>query len=609
MKGRGLSSSQMEHLHVCRWRARTDRFWFYNEVLGYNLLNPTIHGPILQRLQQFPNPTKEVGRFSDKILDNGTFEYTPWLDPYDLPGNRRTLILDHRGSAKTTCNTIADSLYWLINFPWISIAAIFATDKIAQDTISEIKGHLQTNAKFRELFPEMCPQKRAYEWGTQEDFTVMNRDAVLQRCKKTPRKESSLMSLSIEKSGTGYHVDVIKASDLVEPKNAQTPGERNKVANRAGLLPKLLVVPNGWVYIEGTFYHPDDLHARYVRDWQSKLPSERQWDIFVRGIYKLDLGAKKQTNTPADFQDANYKWAKDEQGHEISIWSDCVDPKHRDRFTYETIDKIRKDPIEGGLNFYYQYALNLKGDDSSDRPFAGPITWVKREGFQKVPIDFRLVTVDLADTANERSNPTVMTVSAFDRMGRCYIEDIRRGKFTAEQSIDLLFELDKRYQPRKVFVEDYAYTHGLQPSIARRSIMSGQYPPFHFVKRERKPNEKTNRIIRALQPPYSSGELRFVDPLIPGADKDSKEEFKLKGVLLDEFEQVTAFSTGSSDDILDTLADIYLCREYWGPGRVGESAFIQTQEAQVQIQKEQYEKALKAMLFGEPVKPPTDYTW
>lgn len=595
--------AKLDHIWNLRWRARTDRFYFYNEVLGYKLLNKTIHGPIIERLQKFPKPTKEVALLSDVILPSGNFQYTPWLDPYTLEGSRKVLILDHRSSMKTTANTVCDTLYWLINFPHLAFAMIFATDKIAQDTMEETKGHLQSNPRFRELFPDIVPHRRTNDWGTKEDFTIEGRNELLARMKRPPRKEPSVMSLSIDKSGTGYHVDVIKASDLVVPSNAQTPGERNKVVNRAGLLPKLLVHTRGWIYIEGTFYHPDDLHARLVRDWLARLPSERSWDIFIRSIYKRDMGGKNPTYTPNDLQ--YRKWLKDADNHEVSIWSECEDPALRERFSWSEINRMRYDSIEGGLNWAYQYALDLDADESSDRPFNGPITWVMKEDFDRVPKAFNIVTVDLADTTNERSNPTVMTVSAFDRMGRCYVHDIRRGKFTAEQSIDLLFDLNKRYRPQKIFIEDYAYTHGLRPSIERQQTLTNQYLPLHYVKRERKPNEKTNRIIRALQPPYNSGELRFVDPL----HTDESSARIVRNALESEFREVTAFSTGSSDDILDTLADIYLCREYFGPEGLRGGGYMQELAAQEQIQKEQYNRAWSSMTF-EPSFPSTrDYTW
>lgn len=601
--------SKLEHIRNLRWRARTDRFWFYNEVLGYDLLNEAIHGPIIQRLQQFPKPTKTIAEAHDIILPNGEFQYTPWLDPYTLPGSRRTLILDHRGSAKTTCNTIADTLYWLINFPHLAFAMIFATDKVAQDTMEETKGHLQTNPRFRELFPDLVPHRRAYDWGTKEDFTVEGRGELLARMKRPPRKEPSVMSLSIDKSGTGYHVDVIKASDLVVPSNATTPGERNKVANRTGILPKLLVVPNGWLYIEGTFYHPDDLHSRLVRDWLGRVPSERVWDIFIRSVYKRDMGSREPSYTPDDLQ--YRKWLKNKDGHEISIWEDCKthpNKKVRDRaaaFSWKEIERIRHDSIEGGLNWAYQYALDLDADESSDRPFAGPITWVTKADFDRVPISFKIITVDLSDTANERSNPTVMTVSAFDRMGRCYVCEIHRGKLTPEQSIDLLFGLNKKHRPQKIFIEEYAYTNGLRPYMDRRSTFSNEYPPFHYVKRGRAANDKKDRIIRALQPPYNSGELRFVDPLSP----DEAFARDVRKALEDEFRQVTAFSLGSTDDILDTLADIYLQREWFGPEGLREGAYLQEQAAQKQIQKEQYDKAWKEMVFGPELVKTNDYSW
>lgn len=609
--------AKLEHIRNLRWRARTDRFWFYNEVLGYNLLNPVIHGPILDKLQKFPKPTKKQAEESDIILPNGHFQYTPYLDPYTLPGSRRTLILDHRSSMKTTANTVCDTLYWLINFPHLAIAMVFATDKIAQNTMEETKGHLQSNTMFREIFPDLVPHRRQYDWGTKEDFTIENRGELLARMKKPPRREPSVMSLSIDKGGTGYHVDVIKASDLVVPANAGTPGERNKVANRAGLLPRLLVVPTGWVYIEGTFYHPDDLHARLVQDWRDKPPEKRTWDIFIRSIYKREMGGKKPTFSPLEL---NYReWAKDSKGHEIPIWQDCLDPllldpsklntKLRERaetdFSWESIERLRRDPIEGGLNFAYQYLLDLDTDESSDRPFAGPITWVRKEDFEKVPISFKIITVDLANTENERSNPTVMTVAAFDRMGRCYVHEIHRAKIGPDQAVELLFALNKKHLPRKIFIEETAYLHGLRPTIDRKSTFTNQYPPFHYIKRGRAANDKKDRIIRALQPPYNSGELRFVDPLSP----DPQFAKDVRRALEDEFRTVTAFSLGATDDILDTLADIYLQREWFGPEGLREGAYLQQQAAIEQIQKEQYQKALQEMTFGVSTPVAKEYSW
>src|SRR5215831_5412857 len=118
-----------------RWRARTDKLWLANNVLGYDKLCEKIHGPMARKLQQFPLPTLEIARESDKILDNGSFQYTPWMDMYDLKGLRRLLILHSRGYMKTSLNTITDTIQWLLNYPQMALVILFATDQKGQDTL------------------------------------------------------------------------------------------------------------------------------------------------------------------------------------------------------------------------------------------------------------------------------------------------------------------------------------------------------------------------------------------------------------------------------------------------------------------------------------------
>ncbi len=96
-----------------------------------------------------------------------------------------------------------------------------------------------------------------------------------------------------------------------------------------------------------------------------------------------------------------------------------------------------------------------------------------------------------------------------------------------------------------------------------------------------------------------------MDPLSP----DENFAREVRKALEDEFRQVTAFSLGSTDDILDTLADIYLQREWFGPEGLREGAYLQEQAAQKQIQKEQYDQAWKTMVFGPETPKTGEYSW
>jgi len=359
MQAKTLSKSDRDLLWQRRWKARSDLLWLCRNVLGYTTVVDHVHGPMIENLQKFPLPSMEAARQADKCLDNGKWQYDPWCSPYELPNQgRRQLILAARGTYKTSLNTVAHTIQWLLNFPERTIVLIFSTDKKGQDTLkNEIKWHFQYNQKFRELFPDYCPQKRIADFGTAEEIILPNRDALIQRLQKKggykPPKEPSIMTLSIDKAGTGYHFDVMKCSDIVETTNIVTVMQRDQVKQRFGLLPSLLVHPTGWIDVEGTIYHPDDLHQKLIEDWLRKEPHERQWNIFIQPIIMRDTKGVKPRFDPLEMQ---LPWAKDVEGKAVPLWPE--------RFPLALLEKLKNDPVEGGLTYACTpgYGKILMGD-------------------------------------------------------------------------------------------------------------------------------------------------------------------------------------------------------------------------------------------------------
>lgn len=836
----------MEHLWQARWRARTDLLWLCKNVLEYTLVDPAVHGPMIAHLQQFPRPSLSIARGQDKILDNGKFLYTPDDFYKVLEGPRKRCLFFSRGYFKTSVNTIAHTIQWLLNYPQMAIADLFSVDKKAQDILkNSIKFHFQFNQKLRELFPDYCPQKRINDWGNSEAFVLANRDDVLRRLKLPPRVEPSVMAQSLDKGQAGYHFDVIKCSDIVEENNVQTPEQRAQVKKRFGLLPKMLVKRpdglDGWIDLEGTFYHTEDLHADMVKEWRELNPDERRWSIFINGVFQRETG----TATPKyDPNEMLLPFKKDANGKRVPTWP-TADP-------IEKLEAEEKDPREGGWNFFCtpghaeilyndwtskpiqdvqigdeivgfdtqlkkgrrrklqktkvldkgsnedmvykittdgggvvystidhlwfngrvldkthhtnystpavgrrmvrvykplkvdtcpvklkawaylsgiidgeghidsqphsanitiaqslgkntpicnkieatletldidyntwlrqatekykpmhmywlvggrpmklrmlanmdfakrqqlidhlwltpgavgdrkagqeriisiepvgketvywlttgtgnyvsqgyaskncQRVLDPWADSSAQRPFADPLTWITREDFQKVPVAYHLTTIDLADTTGPKSNPSVITTAAYDRMGRCYVHDIQRGKWNPDETVKRIFQTWAKFRAVKVVIEDYGYVHGLRPTIDRYGHLHNLYPPFHFQPASRT-RSKVQQITRALQPPFHSGDMRFVDPIDP---KDPLVAKQVRVVLENEFSECTVQSTGSSDDILDTLANQYLCREWFGKENLG-GAHTLTPEAEKRLEVEQYQAAQRRMFFG-----------
>lgn len=591
-----------KHLWDCRWAARTDILWLCHNVLSYTKIDPIIHTPVINHLQKFPRPTIEQARACDQIMSDGTFRYTPWHDPYTiLLGPRRRLILDSRSYFKTTLNTIAHSIQWLLNYPHIAIMLLFSTSAKAEDIIKGIEEHFRHNARLRELFPDFCPRTRIADWGTAAGFTLPNRNSVLERMKLPPRVEESVMSQSLDKGQSGYHFDLIKCSDVIEQNNVATPQQRYQAKFKFGLLPKLLVKRpdgmDGWIDCEGTFYHPDDLHSDLVSQWLAEPdPIKRRWSIFVRGVFKRDTKGAPPRYDPHEIR---LPFLLDTKGKRVPTWPEA-DP-------IEKLEAEEADPQEG-LNFANQRILDPYATLSSNRPFSQGPVWKQRGDFAHVPIEYRIATVDLADTQGVESNPSVITVCAYDRIGRCYVDDIQRGRWTAEETLDRVFSTWDRYEPlgmRQIVIEEYAYVRGLKVSIERMKVLrtarKGTQDTINlgFIKRKHgsEDSKKVTRIVHALQPPFNSGELMFVNPL--SADPVVARE--VREALENELRDCTIFSTGKYDDILDTLADQFLYREYFGVER-GKSTLLLTDAEIRERETREYNAAWRKLLYVDDAK-------
>lgn len=812
-----LSEGELRAWRMQRWRARTDLTYLAKEVLGYKDVIGPQRFPFMNRLQKFPVPTLRQFEDNDRIV-NGRWRYTPITPMYDLPGGRRVLILDPRGFLKTTINAQSHTIQWILNYPDIAMMIIQATSDKAISILGEIKRHFQANETFRALFPEHCPKKRPWDWGTQKDFISEARDIG-----NAGRREATVMIGSIDAGLAGYHVDVMKFSDIVEENNVKTPQQIDTVIKTFGMCENLLVRPDSWQDVEGTIYDSSDLYSQTIKA-EAKRKKEGKppkWVIHVRGVYKKDTGDKEPQFTPEELE---LPYLRDEKGQKISWWPE--------RWTVEALEERRTDPTVGEYLFactpgdapilmsdwtekpIAQVAVGnkiigfkrpLQEDGSEGRPvlveaevidkgyqlqqvfeytlesgatvrstadhlwwngrkisdndshneyytpkvgrnlvkvydipeysafqkeelrwLAGFIdadgrvqsngiiitqsnkvnghicrrledcfanlgikyhTWTRKEqdtnyyvlnggrnlrvqlsrlrmakhkaivdglwqhsgrvgtkdkivsvrslgvqtvfwlttttgnyisqGFaskncqqllnpigvedesQTFPVNkdfpkwiskknfrmnvrvvYRTMTVDTAETNNQRSNKSAITVVAWDQYGRAYVEEIRAGKWLPDELISQLFAAYLLHHPTTVMIEETSFVRGLMASINRTMQTRNIYLPLTFIKRETTISKK-ERITNTLQPWYRGGDLRFLD------DLDHKEEL---------IEELRRFPRYSEDDIIDSLADHFQNKTWFGreQGRSQINPFDSktTAEERVKVMRDNLEKAL-----------------
>lgn len=539
----------IEKLRTARWRARTDLLFLCNEILNYRDVCESVHGGLIDRLQKFARPlTKEDRRKFDRF-ENGRWLYTPIVPMQKLPGKRRLLVLDFRGALKSTINVIAHSIQWIINYPDIAILIVQSTSDKAEALLSEIKRHFQANPRFRQLFPEHCPQRRINEWGTQAAFTT---EARTSGC---TRKEPTVMAVGIETGSAGYHFDVIKFSDIVEQKNSKTPEQCAAIADNFYMMENLLVSPNYWIDVEGTRYHFADIYGQIIENEWNRVPAEsRKWNFYVRSCFRRRTpDGRSEKFTPDEL---TLPFLLDENGKRIPWWP--YDASGNPRFTLEALESMERQ------NPYIFSCQQLNSPSAAGMTIftvndSRPVK-IRREVFEeKIRVSHYDITVDTAESDSISANYSAIVVGAWSGHGKCYVTEIVHGKFLPDKLIQKIIETAVKYRPRlnSVKIEKTPFVTGLMAGLRRHMDLAEVYIPIELIPRDTR-TSKIERITNTLQPWYNAGDVVFVDDL--GID-DEEERARVWGHLLRELEQ---FPLSKTDDLLDAISDLFQNKQWFG---------------------------------------------
>lgn len=548
---KNISDRTHYDLRVARWKARTDLGWLCREILDYKDVSNNgqgtahdLHTPLINNLQQFRKPTQEQFDKND-ILVNGKWEYTPLCDMLELEGKRRKLILDSRSFLKTTVNCISHSIQWILNYPDISMLLLMGSSDRATLVLNELKNHFKYNDKFRRLFPDYVPHKNIEDFGTADKLYIPKRGSL--------RKEPTIMTGSIEKGAASLHFHVIKFSDIVDENNVQGNG-LSMVLEKFDVSLNLLISPEYWIDVEGTRYKFGDTYGKILdrEEDRKQKGKEPNYDVFVRGCFIRDVpGGEKFTP-----EEQKRPFKRDAEGKRISRWPH--------RFSTEWLeDEAENNP--------WQFAcqkLNspAEGVDNT-RTFPVNINFpkkIRRKDYeQNVRVAYKEICVDLAETANQRSNYTAIVVGAVAQDGKLYIEEIHWGRWLADQVCNVIFNVAMRHRHtlRHIKIEKTGYLRGLMPTIQRE--LDTKYRPrgidFEILEITRSSGtKKEDRIGLSLQPWYKNDWLRFV------VDMDEDDHQIITPAWTRLLRELQEFPASETDDILDALADFLSEKEYFG---------------------------------------------
>ena len=173
-----------------RERAKSDLFWFAEEVLKYGTKIPMHrHSHLL------------LCKVASATTGNPTLDEKPFAK-----------ILTPREWGKTSAITIAMTIQWLCQDPETSILLCNEREQNAKDFLAEIKHHFEANDYFRMLFPELIPDSwQDTQWsGTR--ITIK---------RESGRKEPSVFVIGVGGTATGMHPDRVVVDDMISREAAE----------------------------------------------------------------------------------------------------------------------------------------------------------------------------------------------------------------------------------------------------------------------------------------------------------------------------------------------------------------------------------------------------
>ena len=425
---------------VRRW-ADNSLFYFARYVLGYDKLVQRVHEPICQMLQ------------------NETLT--------------RVNITMPRKWFKTTLATIAYAL-WKPCAKRINHTMLIAMNTVenAKPKLREIRQHVESNNRFRAVYPEVIPDFNSTTWGA--EHATLRRTGI----HGTPTW-SIAGATSAVVSGAW---DELILDDLLTANENEVVGEE--------VLPgaKDIVRAIRW-FKKSISLLNDPLHGRINN-------IGTRWGEKDLVQYVLKNNREFAANTYDLRAVDGLEIATDKDGFFRIVAGKATMPEV---YSIEALDLILQQQGSTLFRLWYQnepidaaeLIFNLDPVDNFFKPNEMLADW--EDGLRKY------TGVDLAYSDKEKAdNTSILTIGVDENQIR-YVLDLQYGKFQPMETVERLFGVYERYKPRVI---------GL-PKIAAEVLMAKFMPVFMRMKDQALPirdmprggeTTKEQRIIAGIQP-------------------------------------------------------------------------------------------------------------
>lgn len=392
-----------------RWRMQTDLFFLMRDVLGYTKFSEQWH--------------RQLADTFVKKDPNKPFEQQTRI--------RRRIILLPRKTYKTSAN-IGDTVQWIIGFPEIAIMTMTASNSpdspLADAFVAEVASHF--------FCPDYMPRKPLHICFPEHVFTRLPKAGEFTSpARKQFRRDPTLKAVSIEQSLSGWHPDVIKSEDVQDNRNSQTSYALRKVRQNFYINIKMLG-EQGLLDITGTRYGPMDLYG----DMMSKAGEETLvlWKpAYIRKPHAIKLEDDELVEADVTLQfpeQLSWQFLREEKFLDpTSFWTQYMNVAEGSFKPTFPIDKLESAKVSTDFN----------------------------DHIDKTHICWRFEYGDSKHAA---------AAVGIERNGRMTVVDVIRGQFTPTALARRVVALAKKWEARRVEIEDTPGARSMQTHIQNEAL-------------------------------------------------------------------------------------------------------------------------------------------
>jgi hypothetical protein len=476
----GEDRELLETIHrLCVRERSLNDFWFFCK---YVLQNPYLYAPLHEPICR-------------------------WLEDWDV---RAKLFLDPRGHIKSNIATIAFSLWHICRNRNIRILLGSHTRADATKFMNAIKNIIESNTRFRHVFPEIRPalKKNSNIKKRWSDVKMLvERDEQYQGL-----VESTIEVASFKTNVVGRHYGAFIGDDLVTEDSVKEPKVMQRTIDDHAHYQSLLD-PGAWELLTGTRYDYADLYGEILEN------------RYKRAEYSVHIGqAVPDPQIVVDVAEGKVKWT--ESLDEMLLFptrftlapQDYISPDGDERKNKKSLPSIY---VKQGS---WIYSCQYQNDPVDPSKAVFKRQHIETMWVDELPTDVPLKWYRSCDLASEDQTEafTAIPYLAVGPRATIYIPYIYWGQYSGLEIAEELFTVPPGLQPPEAIgMEPGPYERSLKPWLDSEMMKREHFLPLVWLPSEQAEKPKKQRIT-GLQPWMESGKIKVVRNIAHSAELETE---------------------------------------------------------------------------------------